>query len=299
MTTGATPTARAYWDLKAEQVMDRVFAPTQPAGRPPTHQRGDAGCSSDAPAAEASAEQNDDSIEVEVREAPPRPMQGPPQRATTAPWGRLPRSWPAAGLICVTCGLTASLWIGWHQASQELRQERTVRLLEGLRNVGSGGAGSAAALASGAATAADSQASGGGGGGGGESLPPPPPAEPWIEDLHQLSGSGTGAVAPLQVPVSGTLQAAAPPASTAFSRPITAPPPLPPGLDGGMPELVGVVQIPGRAGSAIFQLGSSSTNAGSGEAIGSSGWRLVSTNGDSAVIERGGQRRRVSISSGF
>jgi hypothetical protein len=66
-----------------------------------------------------------------------------------------------------------------------------------------------------------------------------------------------------------------------------------------VPELVGVVQIPGRGGSAIFQMGGSSTNAGAGEVIGSSGWRLVSTNGESAVIERGGQQRRVSISSGF
>ena len=65
------------------------------------------------------------------------------------------------------------------------------------------------------------------------------------------------------------------------------------------PELLGVVQIPGKPGSAIFQVGSSSSNALVGEMIGSSGWRLVSTSGDSALIERGGVSRRVSISSGF
>jgi hypothetical protein len=66
-----------------------------------------------------------------------------------------------------------------------------------------------------------------------------------------------------------------------------------------IPELLGVVQIPGKPGSAIFQVGGSSANAMTGEAIGGSGWRLVSTAGDSAVIERAGVSRRVSISSGF
>jgi len=90
------------------------------------------------------------------------------------------------------------------------------------------------------------------------------------------------------VPLNGTLQAPAPPAPVAGAP-----------AAGGTLELLGVVQIPGKAGSAIFQVGGSSTNALVGETIGSSGWRLVSTNGDSAVIERGGVSRRVSISSGF
>ena len=95
----------------------------------------------------------------------------------------------------------------------------------------------------------------------------------------------------MQVPLSGTLQAPAPPA--------TASAPSPASLGSGTPELLGVVQIPGKPGSAIFQLGGSSTNALVGEMIGGSGWKLVSTSGDSAVIERGGTSRRVSISSGF
>ena len=89
------------------------------------------------------------------------------------------------------------------------------------------------------------------------------------------------------MPLNGTLQAPAPPA-TAAAAPV-----------GGIPELLGVVQIPGKPGSAIFQVGGSSTNALVGEVIGSSGWTLVSTDGDSAVISRGGTSRRVSISSGF
>lgn len=258
--------------------MDRVFAPPPGSGNTATE------------AAVIPPQPNDDSIEVEVREAPPRPSPRSRPRPT-GPWRRLPRSWPAAGLICVACGLSSSLWLGWRQANQDLRQERTIRMLEGLRNLGSEASnGSAEAMAAGTT---DGRAS------GTDSLPPPPPGEPWIEELNQLGNSSPGAATPLQVPLSGTLRAAAPPATAAFARPLSAPPPLPSGLDGAVPELVGVVQIPGRGGSAIFQMGGSSTNAGAGEVIGSSGWRLVSTNGESAVIERGGQQRRVSISSGF
>jgi len=124
-----------------------------------------------------------------------------------------------------------------------------------------------------------------------EGLPPPPPNEPWIEELGQLEGSAPAGAPPLQVPLNGTLQAPAPPATASAAAPASS--------GSGTPELLGVVQIPGKPGSAIFQLGGSSTNALVGEMIGSSGWKLVSTSGDSAVIERGGASRRVSISSGF
>ena len=104
--------------------------------------------------------------------------------------------------------------------------------------------------------------------------------------------------------MNGTLRAPAPVASApSASGPPGPPPPIPSGGGGSgggaTPELVGVVQIPGKPGSAIFQVGGSSTNATAGESIGSSGWRLVTTSGDSAVIERAGVSRRVSISSGF
>jgi hypothetical protein len=66
-----------------------------------------------------------------------------------------------------------------------------------------------------------------------------------------------------------------------------------------VPQLVGVVQVPGLPASAIFQLNGSSTSAASGEAIGNSGWRLLSAGGDTAVIERQGMQKRISISSGF
>jgi hypothetical protein len=177
-------------------------------------------------------------------------------------------------MACLTLIGGFSLWRGWSEARNDLRQERNLRLLEGIRSLGTAPNGSGTNPAP-VATGSDA-------------LPPPPPSEPWIEELGQLEARSPGGVAPLQVPLNGTLQAPAPAATLPVAPPA-----------GATPELLGVVQIPGKPGSAIFQVGGSSTNALVGESIGSSGWRLVSTSGDSAVIERGGTSRRVSISSGF
>lgn len=204
----------------------------------------------------------------------------------------------SGGVACLALGTSATLWFGWNQANSDLRQERTIRLLEGIRELGPRDE----STASRGPTAPEkdskdnpSQSADG--------LPPPPPDEPWIEELGQLDGqrnaSPARGAAPLRVPVNGTLRAPAPVASAPASLPVAPPPPVPAAAAAPSPELVGVVQIPGRPGSAIFQVGGSSTNASAGESIGSSGWRLVTTSGDSAVIERGGVSRRVSISSGF
>ena len=269
--------------------MDRVFMPA-PAASPPQAQ---------VPAREPF--QEDDSIEVEVRDAPP--AAAPPRRPQVAkPWLSTP--WKIAGatvspklalacsggLSCLALACSATLWLGWSQASSDLRQERTIRLIEGIRGLGPGDArgNTAAAGPTGAKSVENA-----------DGLPPPPPSEPWIEELGQLDGQSQGPAGapPLQVPVNGTLRAPAPQASgPTWAGPLTPPPPVP---AGGTPELVGVVQIPGKPGSAIFQVGGNSTNANAGESIGSSGWRLLSTSGDSAVIERAGVRRSVSISSGF
>ena len=252
----STNTSRAYWELKAEQVMDRVFENAGRSSAAPLHTH------QSAPAQQTPTATQPEPIEVEVREA-------------RWPWRLKP--WPLAGAGLACMGLLGGLglWHGWSEARNDLRQERNLRLLEGIRSLES-----APTVAE--ATAPNPTSDG---------LPPPPPSEPWIEELGQLAGGAPTAVAPLQVPLSGTLQAPAPPA--------TASAPSPASLGSGTPELLGVVQIPGKPGSAIFQLGSSSTNALVGEMIGGSGWKLVSTSGDSAVIERGGTSRRVSISSGF
>jgi len=243
----ASTTSRAYWELKAEQVMDRVFL----------------NAADPRPEASAAAPPPSAPIEVAVREA----------------------STLARPSIAVTCGLAAlslvtclGLWRGWSEAHNDLRQERNLRLLEGIRGL-------AVPAGDGAPVPALAR---------GDGLPPPPPTEPWIEELQQLEAR-PGVLAPLQVPLSGTLRAPAPPLSSGPINPSAALA----GGSGGMPELLGVVQIPGRSGSAIFQVGGSSSNALVGDSIGNSGWRLVATSGDGAVIERGGITRRVSISAGF
>jgi hypothetical protein len=60
---------------------------------------------------------------------------------------------------------------------------------------------------------------------------------------------------------------------------------------------VGLVGAQGRLGSAIFRVGGSSANVGLGEGIGSSGWTLRAADSDSAVIERNGEVRRISLTN--
>jgi hypothetical protein len=119
-----------------------------------------------------------------------------------------------------------------------------------------------------------------------------------MQELATLPSRGTPAAEPLRVPVSDRITSPPPAASGGSSARSGGATPSG-GSGGTTPQLVGVVQVPGRSGSAIFQVGGSSTSAGVGESIGGSGWRLVSASGDSAVIERGGEQRRLSISSGF
>ena len=69
-------------------------------------------------------------------------------------------------------------------------------------------------------------------------------------------------------------------------------------FSGPLPPLVGLVGAPGQAGSAIFQVGDTSTNVNVGESIGSSGWRLKAADGESALIERGTEVRRIAIVAG-
>ena len=217
----------------------------------------------------------------------------------------------ALGSLAVLTG-SASLvcWHGWNQASLDLRQERTLWLLERLKGLGT--ADSSATLASGASPPGSSNAktspdladpkdSAAAAASTASALPPPPPDEPWIQQLAELPGAlrpGPSQPEVLRVPVAGPLNRPAPPASGSASPASPAGRQAQP-AQGSSPELVGVVQVAGRPGSAIFQMGSSSTNALVGELIGSSGWRLVATAADSALIERGGVQRRIAISNGF
>ena len=273
------PLSRSYWEHKADQVLNRVF---------------------DAETA----------IEVEVLERPSAPATDPPaagptpaQRPRVAGW---PPHWLGTqpGVVLAGIGITGLIATGacllliglWNQNQMALRQERNLLLLERLRTLGpatapppptSASAGRTETTAPTATARAAAAA--------GDGLPPPPPHEPWMQELASLPSTGAPAAEPLRVPVT--------------DRIVSQPPPVnaPSGGSGGpdrsakpaAPQLLGVVQVPGRAGAAIFQVAGSSTSAGAGEAIGSSGWRLVSASGDSAVVERGGEQLRLSISSGL
>ena len=218
-TLRSTNTSRAYWELKAEQVMDRVFHPDSD------------------PAPELQ-----ETIEVDVREATPTPASS---AAATSIAERLrAKQWVVAAVLLCSLGASVGLWQGWSTAQRQLRLERNARLLSDLRNL----------------SPSDEP-----------TTSTPPVEEAWIAQLPPLPG----------------VPAALEPATSAAQ-------PQP-----ALPELVGVVQIPGQRGSAIFQQGASSSNALVGEQIGSSGWRLVAIQSDGAVIERNGMRRRVSIGAGL
>ena len=270
------PTSRAYWELKAEQMLNRVFEPEKP-------------------------------IDVEVCDAPSIPLE--PQDLTTTPkpaapapqanprsqaWinqlGRQP-SWLLAGasvMVMVVAGMALAVVGAWNHSQQAIRQERNMLLIERLRAMGPGTTAAADAATQAAAPKPTHQVG---------NLPPPPPGsgEPWMEELATLPASNAPAAAVLQVPINSGITSPAPAATGGTSSRSSSSG----GGGGSAPQLVGVVQVPGQSGSAIFQLGGSSTSAAVGESIGSSGWRLRSASGDSAVIEKAGEQRRVSISSGF
>jgi len=212
--------------------------------------------------------------------------------------GRLRRLDERLVLIGTLCGVCLASVVGsllyfghWTRLQQAISQERNLLLLERLRNLGPAtpspvqGPEPAAPLlpapAAAGSTASDAD----------PSLPPPPPQEPWIEQLSSLPETPPAARRVLTVPVSPRLAAAAPPARGSAS-PSPAQPAVP------LPQLVGVVAGAGRAPSAIFLVGGSSMSVSSGEQIGATGWRLRSAEGETVLIERGGELRQVSIASG-
>ena len=293
-TVRAIPTSRAYWELRAEQVLNRVFSPEAPI----------------------EVEVCDTPASVESTPFPPRPESAgasrpapsrsasrrtPPARARSrvaAAWNGGLQHQPAlvmAGVGLAVTTLAGSMLVGlslWGQSQQALRQERNMLLVERLRAMGpatmpaTAQSGEVALAPVGGSTLASA-----------ENELPPPPLEPWMEELATLPASSAPAANVLKVPMSAKVSRPAPAAATGTgpSQPSTPPPAT---NDPSLPQLVGVVQVPGQSGSAIFQVGGSSTSAAIGESIGNSGWRLAGTSGDSAVIERNGQQRHISISSG-
>ena len=270
------PTSRAYWELKAEQVLNRVFEPEKPIEVEvcDTPTASDAG-----------------NIPVELHDQPPAPVKQPTSTPKPASAKHRQPSLLLAGAsvtVMVVAGMALAVLGLWNQSQQAIRQERNMLLIERLRTMGPGT--TPAQANEPAQTAAAVGATGDG------ELPPPPPGEPWMEDLATLPASSAPAAEVLKVPVNSRITSPAPAATGSASNPGGS---ASSGGGGNAPQLVGVVQVPGQSGSAIFQLGGSSTSAAAGESIGSSGWRLRSASGDTAVIEKGGEQRRISISSGF
>jgi len=321
------PTSRAYWDLQAEKLMNRIFDPVDTIDLPTDAERSDldvlpasAEESNPNPAAVPSAKsprwQRARRPQASPQNDPPKPAAASPApvdtaAATPAPQGGLQvtlatlaahqqplmliGAFAAAGLVSASSGVLALSQ--WNRFQDSLQQERSLLLVERLRNFGPAAPATppAPALAppTGMAAVANSpqsdlkpltQAHSQAAGSPENDLPPPPPQEPWIEQLGDLPRPQRSAPI-LRVPVSPKLAAAAAP-----TRPSQPPGPL--------PLLVGVVGAPGKAGSAIFQMGGSTSTVSVSEPIGSSGWRLRSTDGDSVLIEHNGDVRRIAIGSG-
>ena len=255
----------AYWELRAEQVLNRVFEPEKP-------------------------------IEVEFCDSPRQaPLQAVEPTLVINP---LPshRAKPGlllavtSGAVVVSTGAALVVLGLWNQSQQAIQQERNMLLIERLRNMGPSSSDATSQATADATAEGDQSSATAAGAAQGGDLPPPPPGEPWVEELAALPATGAPLAGVLRVPVNGRITSPAPEASGNSKSGATG---------SSAPQLVGVVQVAGQSGSAIFQIGGSSTSAAVGESIGASGWRLRSAGGDSAVIEKGGEQLRVSISSGF
>lgn len=271
------PSSRAYWELRADQMMNRIFDPEPTIDVDGRQSHGDG----NSPDGAASSTKGSAKSNPEAR----------PQARNQSNRQTLVL-FTALGGVCMVSAASTLLYLNhWNQAQESLRQERNLLLVERLRELGpanpaptppphanqlQGGQGSQVA------TLPDPP------------LPPPPPEEAWIQELDRLPPTPATQARPLRVPVSPRLASASP----APSLPSPARPPQPAASQGPSPLLVGVVAAPGQAGAAIFQVGSSSSSVSVGESIGSSGWRLRATNGDTAVIERNGETRAVSIGNG-
>jgi hypothetical protein len=256
--TRGLPTSRAYWELKADQMMNRVFSPDSPIDL--------------APLAEASHSPR-------VQQSLNHALSGQDRKARD-PSPLTVLLLAALGGVGVVAALSAVLLVQqWSGLQRSLSQERSLLMVERLRALGPATNPSptpveatttppAPVLAHPLAVGAD--------------LPPPPPEEPWMEQLPQLPMSTTATSEPS--PSFRATPVKAPKLMERFSDPL--------------PQLVGLVGAPGQAGSAIFQVGDTSTNVNVGEPIGSSGWKLRAADGESALIERGTEVRRIAIVAG-
>jgi len=124
-----------------------------------------------------------------------------------------------------------------------------------------------------------------------ESLLPPSPAhDAWMEELDKLPESNQEMTELLKVPIPARIQKV----DTDYANRIKNSR-LTNTASKAIPQLVGIIHVDGIGSSAIFQWGGQSTSVKAGEEIGSSGWQLVSSTVERAVIKRGGQRFEAKL----
>jgi hypothetical protein len=171
------PTSRAYWELKAEQMLNRVFEPEQPIEVEVC----------DSP-----------SVPLELRDLTTTPKPAPAPQANPRPRGWIDQLGRKPSLLLAGASVTVMVVAGmalvvvgvWNQSQQAIRQERNMLLIERLRAMGPG---TLAATDEAAQAVAPKQSAQHG------DLPPPPPGggEPWMEELATLPASSAPAVIPL------------------------------------------------------------------------------------------------------
>ena len=289
------PISRAYWELKAEQMMNRVFDPDQtidlqvdPEVAPSPHRPPAGGSAPWTGRGQLSLTAQATANDPPQAAVPPPPHPSPSGHPPT-PW-----LWLALAGMGLVSTIAALLFVQqWTQLQRSLSQERNLLMVERLRALGPANPEpmptqvqvlttpappSLEAIPRGqplvapGAQVAESVA------------PPPPPEEPWMQQLAELPPAAPATAPLLKVPLSPKLARAIPATSSAIPGPI--------------PQLVGLVAAPGKPGSAIFQIGATSTSVNVGETIGGTGWRLRSTDAESALVEREGVARRLAIVGG-
>ena len=251
--------SRLYWELKAEQVLNRIF---------------------DQDRSNVSGQSSKTFTDVEFVECVTLGSKQTKGKAQKLDWAtRLTiKTWLAVAAVLgmLTTLLVSTILLSSKQRYQ-IDQESNLRLLSFLRQQEKQIQGNGANKPENENTTASP-------------YPPSPPNEEWIEELAKLPESAGNSSELLKVPLKGASPSSRP-ISAAFTTDIK----QSKTGETSLPKLVGVIQGAGRSGSAIFQWGGSSMSVNSGETIGTSNWRLRIVNGNSAIIERSGLQQKLSI----
>jgi hypothetical protein len=257
--------SRHFWELKADQVLNKVFDQQQADDHPSTN---------------AKAFTDIEILNFQSHGTPATNNNNTQQ--TINPGSTSRKLWLTLGIASAAALLLALIHLATEQ-QRSLVQAHNLRLLGQLREDSLRG--SQQGNQNNQTINVDQPTS--------SSVPPSPPDEEWIEELAKLPPSETRASDLLKVPLNGTLQAVEQPRSSTQTTIGTVA-----GNKILLPQLLGIIQGAGTRGAAIIQWDGTSANVNIGEAIGTSGWLLRSTYGESAIIERGGVQRRISITAG-